>query len=230
MCGRFTLTSSPTELARCFDLPEPPTLVPRYNIAPGQDVAVVRQPAVGAPRRLDLHRWGLVPPWAADARIGSRMINARCETIAERRAFRDAFARRRCLIPADGFFEWRRLGGASQPFYVRSAAGGVLAFAGIYERWTGAGGEILRSCALITTAANDRMRDVHDRMPVILAPGDFATWLDPDLGERSRLDPLLAPCPSDRLELFPVSRRVNDPTNDAPVCIEPALDPQGSLF
>ncbi|UCE85403.1 MAG: SOS response-associated peptidase [Deltaproteobacteria bacterium] len=230
MCGRFTLTSSGQELAQRFELGEVPTLAPRFNIAPSQDVAIVRQPAGTAGRLLELRRWGLVPRFARDPRIGNRMINARSETLHERRAFRDAFRKRRCLVPADGFFEWRRRGGVAQPYYIRRVSNGPFAFAGLYEHWEGPEGACVDSCTVITTDANARIRAVHERMPVILDPAAFALWLDPAVDAAERLAPLLAPCPDDWLELHPVSPRVNDPTWDAPSCIEPTAELQGSLF
>jgi putative SOS response-associated peptidase YedK len=230
MCGRFTLTSTASELAQRFELHESPPLAARFNIAPSQEVATVRRPAADDPRVCELRRWGLVPHWARDPGIGSRMINARCETLAERRAFRSAYRKRRCLIPADGFFEWRRRGGVAQPYYIHLAADGPMAFAGLYERWTSPAGEVVDSCTVITTEANERVQAVHDRMPVILDPADFETWLDPDFAEPAQLARLLAPCPADWLELYAVSPRVNDPRCDTPECVEPLVDPQGSLF
>jgi putative SOS response-associated peptidase YedK len=222
MCGRFTLTSAPGRLGQRFALDEgPEELAPRYNIAPSQDVLVV---ANRAPRALRPLRWGLVPSWAKDSAIGHRMINARAETLAERPAFRSALARRRCLIPADGFYEWQRQGRAKkQPFHIRSRDGAPLAFAGLWELWRGPDGVALGSCVIITTAANALLAPIHDRMPAILPPEAWSAWLDPAEHAAGALTPLLVPCPDDWLEAVPVSTHVNSPAHDDPQCLAAPL-------
>lgn len=229
MCGRFSLQASGREIAERFELPEAPDLEPRFNIAPGTDVPIVRVRSTGE-RALELRRWGLVPRFSRDPASGVRMINARAETLAERPAFREAFRRRRCLLPADGFYEWQRRGRHKQPFYVRRADGDLFAFAGLYERWVGAGGEVVDSCALVTTEPNACMRNIHDRMPVILAPDGYARWLERGPGDPGALRALLRPCPSEWLEVRPVSTRVNDPKNEGAACIEPLVETQPSLL
>jgi putative SOS response-associated peptidase YedK len=221
MCGRFTLTDPDQDLAEQFDLPEIPALEPRYNIAPTQAVAAVRVAAGGAVRELVLLRWGLIPFWAKDPEIGARLINARSETVAEKPAFRDAFKRRRCLVVADGFYEWQKQQGKKQPFYIRLRAGQPFAFAGLWERWRGAEESIVESCTLLTTSPNGLMQPLHNRMPVILQPRDYELWLDPGVVRAELLQPLLVPYPAEEMEAYPVSRRVNSPDNDDPRCIEP---------
>ncbi|MEE9607018.1 MAG: SOS response-associated peptidase [Myxococcota bacterium] len=226
MCGRFTLTSSPEALARHFDLDELPQLAPRYNVAPGQDVAAIRRPVSGGQRTLELLRWGLVPSWAVDPRVGQRMINARAETAAERPAYRKALRQRRCLVAADGFYEWAGGRGARQPYHIGFADGGPFGIAGLWAHWIGRGGEVIESCTLLTTRANERVARLHDRMPVILPPEDYALWLDPSVREVEQVLPLLRPCAAEALEVRPVSHQVNDPKHDDPSCIarvEPPL-------
>lgn len=218
MCGRYTLTSSVKALAEEFGLSGSLAEVPAsYNVAPTQEVAAVLEDDVE--RRLELLRWGLIPAWADDPRIGSRMINARGETVAEKPSFRGAFKKRRCLIPADGFYEWQRTESGKQPYHIRMKDGRPFAFAGLWETWSGHGEEI-RSCAIITTGANELVSEVHHRMPVIVAPENYEIWLDPDMREAEPLVPLLASYPTDLMEAYPVSRRVNNPANNVPDCIE----------
>jgi putative SOS response-associated peptidase YedK len=223
MCGRFTLTTSPEELAEHFGLDEAPALPPRFNIAPGQPVATVARGAPGARPALALRLWGLIPPWAADRKISSRMINARIETVAEKPAFRDAFRLRRCLVPADGFYEWAAQGGrARQPMHVALPGRRCFAIAGLWESWRDEGGDRIESCTLLTTAASPELRAVHDRMPVILDPSDYGTWLDPRLRDEACLMRLLRVARGEKLELKPVSLRVNDVRFDDAACLEPA--------
>jgi putative SOS response-associated peptidase YedK len=232
VCGRFTLTSSPEAVARRFGLAAPVPLAPRYNAAPGQEVATVLVPAPGARPALELRRWGLIPPWSPDPRGGTRLINARSESAAERPAFREAFRRRRCLVPADGFYEWDARARPRQPYHVTLAEGGPFGIAGLWERWVGIGGEVIESVALLTTAANERLLPLHDRMPAILGPADFAAWLDPRRSDPEPLRALLVPAPAAAIRLRPVDRLVNDVRNDDPRCLaagEPA-PVQGSLF
>ncbi len=221
MCGRFTLRTPAHALAEAFGVPERPNLAPRYNIAPTQAVAAVRRADGG--RELVMLRWGLIPAWAKDAVIGNRMINARAETVADKPAFRAAFRHRRCLIAADGFYEWRKTGGgAKQPYHIRLESGAPFAIAGLWERWRPPDGEAVESCTLITTAANALLAPIHDRMPVIVGPEDYDAWLDPEPPSAGALTALLRPYPADRMSAFAVSRVVNDPRNDTEACIAPA--------
>jgi putative SOS response-associated peptidase YedK len=220
MCGRYTLKTPAGRLAEEFGFDGPlPDLPPNYNVAPTQQVAAVL--AEGGERRLEMLRWGLVPPWADDPQIGSRMINARSETAPEKPSFRRAFRERRCLIPADGFYEWKRTNGGKQPYYIRMEGERPFAFAGLWESWTRGGEGEIRSCTILTTGANSLVGDIHDRMPVIVAPDAYDLWLDPE-AERVELYGLLAPYPEDEMEAYPVSRFVNSPSNNDPRCIEPA--------
>lgn len=231
MCGRITLTSSARELAEHFELTpglELPPLEPRFNVAPSQDVATVRQDRDGR-RVLAMERWGLVPHWAKDPAIGNRLINARAESVATKPAFQDALRSRRCVVPADGFYEWSGPPGERCPYLFRRPDRAMIGIAGLYERWIGEGGEVIDSCTLITTDANATLAPFHDRMPVILAPSDYAAWLDRGREEPAALLPLLAPCSSDWLEPQRASSRVNDPRNDDPECLVP--EPRtGNLF
>jgi putative SOS response-associated peptidase YedK len=220
MCGRFALATSGAQLATQFALAEAPQLAPRYNIAPTQSVAIVRAAATG--RELVSLRWGLVPVWAKDPSIGSRMINARAETAAEKPAFRTALRQRRCLIPADGFYEWQAAPGGKQPFYFHMAEGASFALAGLWERWKSPEGAWLETCTILTTEANDLLRPFHDRMPVIVAPDDYARWLDPALREADAVRDLLAPYDPTVMAAHPVSREVNRVANDGPQLIAPA--------
>ncbi len=220
MCGRFTQAASWDEAAEVFELDgELPELSPRYNVAPTQNAAVVRSESGGG-RRLRRLRWGLVPPSAADPRIGSRLINARSETARWKRSFRDAFAARRCLVPVDGFYEWARRGGRAQPWRFRLRSGGFFALAGLWERWLSprGSGESLETFTILTTGANALVGEVHDRMPVIVPPDDFAAWLGGG-------DIALAPFSADAMAADPVSPLVNDPRNDDPRCITPVPPP-----
>ena len=231
MCGRYALYTPIEAVARLFGVSElhAHDVDARYNIAPTQEVPIVRRspyPAAEAgaepPRELALARWGLVPFWAKDLAIGNRMINARGETVAAKPAFRAAFRKRRCLVPADGFFEWQKTGDGKQPWYIRDAGGQPMALAGLWELWDPPeGGEPLASCAIITTGANELMRPLHDRMPVILDEAGREAWLDP-AAETEQLESLLAPAPDGILEAWPVSRRVNSPFNEDPSLVEPA--------
>ena len=218
MCGRYLLTSPIDLLRQVFRFMERPNLGPRYNIAPTQEVAIVRLTRDGERPELIMMRWGLVPYWADDIKIGNRLINARAESVERTPAFREAYQRRRCLVPADGFYEWRKEGRRRQPFLIRRRDQAPFAFAGLWERWQQPGGQILRSCTIVTCPANPLLAEIHDRMPVILAPDDHARWLDPAAGEGRAV---LRPCPADWLEAIPVSPRVNSPANDDPDCLAP---------
>lgn len=221
MCGRFSLSTPAEILADRFQLTSAPSLAPRYNIAPTQPVAAVRLTPGHEGRMLELLRWGLIPPWAKDPSLGAQLINARAETAATKPAFRAAFRQRRCLVPADGFYEWQREGLRKQPFYIRMRDGKPFAFAGLWEHWEGLDGAAIDSCALLTTEPNELLRPVHDRMPVILDPRDYELWLDPEVRKLERLTPLLRPYPPEDMTAYPVSPRVNNPRNDDPLCTEP---------
>jgi putative SOS response-associated peptidase YedK len=226
MCGRFTLTTSPGALASLLDI-DPEEIVelqPRYNIAPTQLCGIARCDAEGR-RRWTVARWGLVPSWAKDAGIGSRMINARAETVAEKPAFRAALARRRCLVPATGFYEWKRSEHGKRPYLIRQPDGRPMALAGLWERCQPAGGEPLESFTIITTHANRLMAPLHHRMPVILGEDLLGEWLAPHPLSRPRLESVLRPCDPDRLEAFEVAPVVNSPANDTPECIRPLGTP-----
>lgn len=217
MCGRYTLVAPGEEVARRFGLPTPPHLVPRYNVAPSQQVPIVRIEDDG--RALAMVRWGLVPFFARDPAIGNRMINARAETVAEKPGFRAAFQKRRCLVPATGFFEWQKTGKAKQPWLLRRKGGALMAFAGLFERWE-RGERPIESMTILTGVPNPLAARVHDRMPVILPEAAWDRWLDGAAG-RADLEALLVPYPEDDMEAFPVSRTVNSPANDVPGCVEP---------
>ena len=221
MCGRFTLTTELKQIAERFAAPLPPaapTTKPRWNIAPTQSVIVVND--TGA-RQLVAMRWGLVPSWATDPSIGNRMINARAETIAEKPAFCVALKKRRCIIPADGFYEWQQTGKLKQPVRIVLKSREPFGFAGLWEQWTSPTGDDLLSCTIITTAANELLKAVHERMPVILSREDEVVWLDPKIQDPETLLPLLKQYPSELMEYYPVSREVNSPANDVPQCIVP---------
>jgi putative SOS response-associated peptidase YedK len=229
MCGRYTLATPVAELSRIFGFPELPNLSPRYNIAPTQDIAAVRLPRDEERRELVLLRWGLVPYWADDPSIGSRMINARSESVAEKPAFRSAFARRRCLVLVDGFYEWQQhgvpKGGKKQPFRIRRRDGQPFAFAGLWESWKGPKGgpaleHPLETATIVTTDANSVLKPLHDRMPVILAPEDYDAWLDSET-PKEVAEALLRPCPEEWLEVYPVSTRVNSVRNEDASLVEP---------
>jgi putative SOS response-associated peptidase YedK len=220
MCGRYSQTSPAYVLARVFCVPAGPPLSPRYNVAPTQTVPIVRQ---SADRELAMVRWGLIPPWADDPSVGGRLINARAETVAEKPAFRAAFRKRRCLVPATGFYEWQKLGKHKQPYHLRRRDGEPepFAFAGLWERWQLPGDEPIDSCTILTTTANDLMRPLHERMPVILDPRGYDHWLDHGRHDREALRALLVPCPSELLTALPVNSYVNNPRNEGPKCLEP---------
>lgn len=220
MCARYSLTLGDQTLAEVFDLADVPHVDPRWNVAPTQTVPVVVEGPRGV-RRIEPMRWGLVPSWADDPSIGNRMINARAETAASKPSFRAAMRARRCLVPADGYYEWKAAGGAKQPTLVRRADRSVFAFAGLWETWTG-GEAPLETFTVLTTEPNEVMRAVHDRMPVILARADFARWLDPETRDAAAVADLLRACPADGWEAVPVSRWVNDPRHEGPACVAPA--------
>ncbi len=226
MCGRFTLTSPADQIQELFQVGKLPELPPRYNVAPTDRVLSIRLADEGD-RSAEMMRWGLVPFWADDPKIGARMINARSETVHEKPAFRDAFASRRCLIAADGFFEWKKMKGRKQPFHFTLAGGEPFGFAGLWERWRDEDGEWLISCTILTTDANDLVAPTHDRMPVILHAEDHEMWLD-TRATHDDLQSLFRPFPADEMTGYPVSTRVNNVRNDDPGCLE-RVEIQGQL-
>jgi putative SOS response-associated peptidase YedK len=205
---------------RQFALETQPALFPRYNIAPSQPVAVVRQAADGT-RELVKLRWGLVPSWAKDVSVGNQLINARSETAATKPAFRAAMRQRRCLVPTDGFYEWKKVGKQKQPYFIRRADDKPFAFAGLWERWSDAEGRPLETCTILTTDANDVLRPLHERMPVIVEPADYSAWLDPARTDPDQFRPLFASLTSEQLISSPVSTHVNSPANDDAECLAP---------
>ena len=219
MCGRFALAATGEEVAAHYQLAEVPFIASRYNIAPTQPVAAVRLDQHGA-RELTHFQWGLIPSWSKDPAMGSKLINARAETAAEKPAFRAAFRRRRCLIPATGFYEWQPVGKAKQPMYVHEAGGGLLTLAGLWEVWYAPDGGELQTCTILTTTPNTLMEPIHNRMPLILEPADYAMWLDPTT-ELDQLNHLLRPLPPEGLAAYPVSKAVNSVGNDNDTCIAP---------
>jgi putative SOS response-associated peptidase YedK len=228
MCGRYTLSSPADLIADLFGLAETPELAPRYNIAPTQEVPVVRvlEAVAGegdSRRQLDLLRWGLVPFWADDPAIGNRMINARAESVATKPAFRQSFRKRRCLVVADGFYEWKKEPEGKQPYRIHRRDGRPFAFAGLWDRWTdrrpGAGdAPPLDTFTILTAEAAPEIASIHHRMPVILDPADHDLWLDPAVTDVDRLQPLLALRDASFLAAYPVSKLVNSPANDVPGC------------
>ena len=224
MCGRYTRKEEIQALLDVLQAIINCDLSPRYNIAPSQMVACIRHAPVNGHRECVLLKWGLIPSWAKDASIGYKMINARAETVAEKPSFRKAFKHQRCLVIADGFYEWKREGKVKQPYYIRFKDKRPFAFAGLWESWkdkTKEDGSQIDSCTIITTEADEFMQSIHHRMPVILQSDNYDAWLDPTIQEASLLTPLLLPNPSDEMEAFPISTRVNNPRFDGPQCIEP---------
>ncbi len=222
MCGRFTLSTPPTAIADHFGLDEVPELEARFNVAPGQSIATVS--GEGTRPTLCLRRWGLVPSWAVDSKIGNRLINARAETVAEKPSFRSALRRRRCLVPADGFYEWAGSKGSKQAYFIGLQGRALFAFAGLWERWTDPDGEVLESCSLLTTAAAERLRALHDRMPVIVDPADYGLWIDPEVKEPDLVSPVIDRNLGGALEFYPISQYVNDVRHDDPRCLEASAD------
>ncbi len=228
MCGRFTLITPAHVIEAHFDLAQTPVLSARYNIAPTQPVAVVPNETR---RIVRMFRWGLIPAGAEDPSVGNRMINARVETLAQKPSFRDALARRRCLVLADGFYEWKKEGPKTRiPMYLRARSGEPIAFAGLWDLWRAPDGAEVASCTIVTTESSAIVKPIHDRMPLVLPPERYATWLDPAFGDAARLVQWLRATPAADLEAYSVSRAVNSPDNDGPECIAPAPPEQGSLF
>ncbi len=228
MCGRFRLGKGREALKKFFSADNDVEWDPRYNLAPTQDIVTVRQDARAPQRVLSLMRWGLIPSWSKDAAIAARMINARSETAADLPAFRDSLRSRRCLIPADGFYEWQKVGKGKQPYCFTLVDGGIFSFAGLWDRWRSPEGRIIETCSILTTSANELVAGVHDRMPVILPPDRYDLWLDPGFARRDGIVELLAPLPANAMKKFPVSTRVNDVNNEDAECAAPV--PPTSLF
>jgi len=218
MCGRYAVTSAPEAIRMLFGYAEQPDFPPRYNVAPSQPIAIVRQ--VEGKRSFVLVRWGLLPSWVKDPKNFNLQINARGESLTEKRAFQAAVKRRRCLIPANGFYDWKAVGGRKQPYYVRAKSGEPLAFAGLWETWTGPNGEELETATIVTTRANDMLAGIHDRMPVVVPPDAFDLWLDCENVDAKTAAVLIAPAPEDLLEAYEVSLDVNRAANDNPKLIE----------
>jgi len=235
MCGRFVSSSPPDELAKYFDVDAVAEQVvePSYNVAPSQDVYVVVES--GGVRRLDRFRWGLVPFWAKDPTTGYKMINARAESVTDKNAYKRAFHKRRCIIPADGFFEWKKVPGqkAKQPYFIHRADGEPMAFAGLWEVWRPKDApddtEPLRTCTIITGQPNEKVADIHDRMPVMLPPSAWPEWLDRDNDDVETLGKFLVPAPASLYALHPVTRAVNNVQENGPELIDPAEEPLDGL-
>ena len=220
MCGRYTLTCTPELIAEEFRLEAAPDLQPRYNVAPSQEVVCVRAALPARIREAVTLRWGLIPAWAGDPAMGTRLINARAETVAEKPSFRKPFRERRCLVLADGYYEWKREGPRKQPYHIRLKNERPFAFAGLWDRWSDDEGKTIESCTVLTTTPNERLASIHDRMPVILHPVAYEPWLDPGLQDATRLLTFLTPYPADAMIAVPVSRRVNDPRVDDARCLD----------
>lgn len=222
MCGRFALLTPTETLVDVLGIDAPvamPPSVPRYNIAPTQPVLAAYTDSHGR-RALTFFQWGLIPSWAKDPAFGAKLINARAETVADKPSFRNAFKRRRCLIPADGFYEWQKTDGRKQPMFIHPTDPRPFAFAGLWESWQDREGSHLQTCTILTIHANELMRPIHDRMPVILEPDDFAHWLDPGPNPDDALH-LLRPYPAEKMATYAVSTAVNNARNDSPACIQP---------
>lgn len=218
------MRATPSAIAEAFSLFELPGFAPRFNIAPTQAVAAIRANPLkgGVDRQFAWLRWGLIPSWAKDPSIGARMINARAESVAEKPSFRSALRRRRCLLVADGFYEWQRKGRQKQPYFIHFRDDRPFAFAGLWETWEGPDHSLIESCTLLTTEPNGLMKPIHDRMPVILTPQHYAPWLDPAVQTAADLLPFLRPYPGDDLEAYPVGSYVNSPAHDDPRCTKSA--------
>jgi putative SOS response-associated peptidase YedK len=222
MCGRFTLTVNPADLQDAFsNYSFPARFAPRFNIAPTQPILAIPN---DDKLRADFFTWGLIPMWAKDPEIGNRLINARGETLAEKPSFRGSYRHKRCLILADGFYEWKSFGGrkTKTPYYILMQGHKPFAFAGLWDHWESPDGSSIQSCTIITTTPNELMASIHDRMPVILHPRDYARWLDPAPQTSENLQPLIKPFPADDMTAYAVSTLVNKVTNDMPELVVPA--------
>ncbi len=216
MCGRFVLDASPEAVQQAFHLEAVPAFAPRYNIAPSQAIGIISNEA---PRALTFVRWGLIPSWAKDPAIGNSLINARVETAAQKPSFKNALRRRRCLIPATGFYEWPQKG--SPPVFIHLKDHALFAFAGLWEVWYSPAGEEVRTCTILTTAPNDFVKAYHHRMAIIMRPEHYAAWLDPSERTALELMPLLHPIDADAMQAYEVSKAVNNPANDSADLIQP---------
>lgn len=234
MCGRYRLVRKKEILAEVFDAGDDVDWAPRYNVAPSQDVPVIRQDATKPIQSLSLMRWGLIPSWSKDPKVGFKMINARAETVEEKPAFREPLQSRRCLIPADGFYEWAKEGRAKSPYCFTLADDSVFAFAGLWDRWKSPLGETVQTCSIITTSANALVSGIHERMPVILERENYDLWLDPGFKKVEPLLDLLRPYRAESMRSWRVSARVNSVQNDDPACLEEYFpersSAQSSLF
>jgi putative SOS response-associated peptidase YedK len=227
MCGRYRLTRAQKYLEEHFDACGEVEVLPRYNIAPSQPVVTIRQDAREPVRNLSTMRWGLVPSWAKDTSMAFKTINARAETVSATASFREPFKAQRCLIPADGFYEWQRNGKTKQPYCFEVIDGELFAFAGLWDRWRNPQGDVIESCTILTTTPNSLLADVHDRMPVILRPDDYDLWLDPALRDAGSLSAMLRPFDAALMHRYPVGSRVNNVQNDDADCAKP-LDTETS--
>ena len=221
MCGRFTLQYSGEMLAQIFGVKAVQNIKPRYNIAPTQQAPVVRISPTDNQLHIDYLKWGLIPSWAKDPAIGSKMINVRSETVDEKPSFKSALKHRRCIVPASGFYEWQEVDGKKHPLYIRLKDDSLMMFAGIWDHWKSPDGEAVESFSILTTSSNDLIQQLHDRMPVILNPQHKDIWLDIQVSDPEQLKPYFAPYPSSLIEVYPVSDLVNSPKNDSPDCIQP---------
>jgi putative SOS response-associated peptidase YedK len=235
VCGRYQLTAKERWLSELFNLdPADVDWVARWNVAPGDEVATIRQDRSEPKRTFARMRWGLIPYWAKDASIGNKAINAVAETAAEKPVFREAIRKRRCLIPANGFYEWKKIGAKDKQAYnIGMADDSVFAFAGLWERWKNPAGGVIVSCTILTTEANPLLQEIHDRMPVILRPEDYDLWLDPGVTAPDRVADMLKPFDGRLMKVYPVSNAVNRAENDGPECAEEVsafTSVQGDLF
>ena len=221
MCGRYVITSAPEAIRALFRYQEQPNFPPRFNVAPSQPIPIVR--LADGKRQFALVRWGLLPSWVKDPKTFALLINARGESVIDKPAFRAAMKRRRCLIPADGFYEWQAGGSRKQPYFIRLKSGAPMAFAGLWECWTGPNGEELETAAIVTTNANRALGHIHDRMPVILAPEAFDLWLNCAEVDAQTAAALITPAPDDLFEAYPVSTDVNRVANDNAKLLEPLV-------
>ena len=223
MCGRYAITTAPEAIRALFRYREHPNFPPRHNVAPTQPIGIVRM--TDGYREYALVRWGLIPSWVKDPRAFSLVINARGESVNEKPAFKNAMKYRRCLVPADGFFEWKREGEKKRPWFVRHRGGGPIAFAGLWENWIGPNGEEVETAAIVTTTASRSISHIHDRMPVILPPEAFDFWLDPKVDALTAAA-AIAPAPDAEIEAYEVSSAVNRTANDTPALVEPLTEPE----
>jgi putative SOS response-associated peptidase YedK len=232
MCNRYRLTHPQHDLAERFLARNEIDDAPRYNIAPTQPVIIVRKEHAQKSRHFTTMRWGLIPHWAKDASIGTRTLNARSETVTKLPAFRESIFTKRCLVPADGFYEWRKMGSVKQPYCFEVGEGEIFAFAGLWDEWRSPEGEVIESCTILTTTPNRLVADMHDRMPVIVPPDKYDVWLDPDVTDFNAIKDILKPYDADQMRRYPVSTRLNNSKNEgadaaAPVALDTALFESG---